>query len=238
MRGRVDATDHDRLAVSHANLGVYLVLADWRHIVQGIDVIWFVLGHPDGHDDLVVRGDLRGDLQRQRRFAKRHGGGATLAGFLVGHLGAFEDSGGFLVGRDDLGLRDDFTIAALFHGTELKVEQDVSPQQAQAHTGGGPFHPKVDEQLFAWPHILGVQGLAPTHAKALFVIDIGFDDARLDRHLAHRHIQLRHQLAQLGKAISGLIRHQGIGARIDAQTASPGQDAVVRQGCQQQLCEL
>ncbi|MNZ35865.1 hypothetical protein D3C78_532720 [compost metagenome] len=235
MRSRVHATNHDRFTVHHANLGIDLVLADRRYVVQGIDVIRLVLGHPDGHDHLVVRGDLRGHLQRQRGFAERYRGGAALAGFLVRHLGTLEDPGRFLVGRDHLGLRDDFAVAALFHGTELQVEQHVATQQAQADAAAHPLHPKVDEQVLARQRVFNVKRPTPAHPQAFFVIDVGLDDTRLDRHLAHRHIQLRHQLPQLGKAVGRLVHHQRVGALVDTKAAPTGEDAVIRQARQQQL---
>ncbi|MNO66419.1 hypothetical protein D3C76_572070 [compost metagenome] len=87
-------------------------------------------------------------------------------------------------------------------------------------------------------YILTEQRLAPAHAEALFVIDIGLDDTRLDRHLPNRHIQLRHQLPQLGQSIIGLVRHQGVGALIHAQAPTPGENAVVGQGGLQHLDKL
>ncbi|MNG86905.1 hypothetical protein D3C76_445320 [compost metagenome] len=118
-----------------------------------------------------------------------------MARFLVRHLGTLEDPRRFLVSRDHLGLRNDLAVAAFFHGTELQVQQHVTAQQTQADTAAGSLQTEVDEQLLAGAQFLAVQRPTPAYPQAFLIIDVGLDDTRLDRYLAHRHIQLRHQLA-------------------------------------------
>ncbi|MNZ41181.1 hypothetical protein D3C78_587270 [compost metagenome] len=238
MRGRIHTANDDGFPVSYPYLGIDLVLADRRHIVQGIDEIRLVLGHLDRHDHLAVRRNLRSDLQRQRSLAECNRGSATLRGLLVRDFGAFEDAGGFLIGGDHLGLGDDFTIAGLLHGAEFKVQQHAPTQHPQANAGTGPFHPKIDKHVLAQNSSFAVEPRAPAHPKAFLVIDIGLDDARLDLYLPYRHIQLRHQLAQLGKPLLRLVRHQRIGAHIHIQTTAPRQNAVIGQRGQQQFGKL
>ncbi|MNM65104.1 hypothetical protein D3C81_765290 [compost metagenome] len=152
MHRRVHAADHDGLAIADANLGVYLVLPDRRHLGQGVEVVRFILGDLDGHDHPVVRGDLRRHLQRQRRFTEGHRRSAAATGFLIGHFGALEDPRGFLVGSHYLGLGNDFTVAGFLHGTELQVQQQVIAHQAQPNRRGGPFCTKVDKGVATAQH--------------------------------------------------------------------------------------
>lgn len=45
-------------------------------------------------------------------------------------------------------------------------------------------------------------------------------------------------MPQLGKAVCRLVHHQRIGALIDTEAAPTGEDAVIRQARQQQLCQI
>ncbi|MNJ32768.1 hypothetical protein D3C77_274420 [compost metagenome] len=201
------------------DLGVDLVLANRRHLGQGIEVVRLILGHFHRHDYPVIRGDLWRHLQGQRRFAESHRGSAATAGFLIGHFGALEDPRSLLVGSDHFGLGDDFAIAGFLHGTELKVEQDVIAYQAQANGRGGPLRPQIDKGVGAAQNqaVAEVQFPAPAHAQAALVIDIRLDDPRLDHDLTYRHIQASDQLAQLLQPLRGLASDQGVGPLIDTQ---------------------
>ena len=79
---------------------------------------------------------------------------------------------------------------------------------------------------------------APQRTPRLFVIDVGLDDPRLDQHLSHRHIQLPHQSPQLGESVGRLVGHQGVGPWVDTQAAAPGENALVGERGQQQLCHV
>ncbi|PAV71111.1 hypothetical protein WR25_21600 [Diploscapter pachys] len=149
-----------------------------------------------------------------------------------------EYAGGFLVSRDHLGLGDDLAIAALLHGAELQIQQNVAAQQAHAEPGSGPFNPKVDEQVTTQATVHPIQRAAPSHTQALLVIDTGFYDTRLDHDLAYRHIQLRYQPSQIGKSFARLGNHQRVGPCIHTEAAAPSQDAVIGQARKQQFRQL
>ncbi|MNZ88442.1 hypothetical protein D3C78_1073350 [compost metagenome] len=139
--------DHDRLAVRSQHLGVDLVLGDCRHPVASgcVGVIRSILVDLDFHDHPIVRGDLRGHLQRQRRLLERGAGGTAGAGLLVGHLRTGEDLCRLLIGGDHLGLRHHLAIAGRFHGRQLQVEDQVIGDIADAEARGAGQRTQIDE---------------------------------------------------------------------------------------------
>ena len=139
-------TEDDGLAVPDQNLGVDLVLLDRRHIVEFVQVVGLILGHPNLHDHLVIGGDLRRHLQGQRGFLERDRGRPLGRGFLVRNLGALENPRSFLVGGDHLGLGDHFAIAAFFHGREFQVQQHVIGDKGDAQAGARADHAQVNER--------------------------------------------------------------------------------------------
>ncbi|MNZ98470.1 hypothetical protein D3C78_1177530 [compost metagenome] len=61
---------------------------------------------------------------------------------------------------------------------------------------------------------------APADAERLVVVDVGFDDARLDHHLTHRNVQLGDDAPQLVQTILGEVGDQAVGTVVkDDRTA-------------------
>ncbi|KAF1027315.1 MAG: hypothetical protein GAK37_02455 [Pseudomonas sp.] len=180
---------------------------------------------------------MRRDLQRQRGLLERHRCGTAGTGFLIGNLGALEDSRSFLVGRDHLGLRDNLTVAGLLHGGELQVQQHVVRDKRQPQAGGAAGGAQVDKrragcvpgrirpfsQCLFYPSrapVAPADQAAPPYTQGFVVIHIGLDNPRLDHYLAHRDIQLRHNAPQLFEPFPGLIGNDVVGALIHRHRAS------------------
>src|SRR6185437_7692673 len=121
----VHATEHHRLPVVDQDRGVDLAMVDLRHETaarirhQRADG---VLDHLELHEDAVVGGDGRGDIQFQHRVLELHGRGAlatTGPGVLEGQVAdllALLDRGFLVVRGHHLRLRNGLATAFLLRG--------------------------------------------------------------------------------------------------------------------------
>src|SRR5690606_22722760 len=60
-----------------------------------------------------------------------------------------------------------------------------------------------------------VVGVAEAHAQLAVEVIVGDDDARLDQHLADRHVQRLHDAANVRKTAGRILDQQRVGARVD-----------------------
>src|SRR5690606_11245981 len=121
----IDTTEHHGFAIGHQHLGFDLGDVDGGNTTGHVDLAHRVLVDHQVHDDVVVRRDLRGNVQLQHGLLEGGGSSTTGRGFLIGNLGTVFDGGLLLVAGDDLGLGDDFRLSGIFQRTQLKVEQNV-----------------------------------------------------------------------------------------------------------------
>ena len=76
--------------------------------------------------------------------------------------------------------------------------------------------------------LVGPAGEAEARTQVTLEV-VGDDhDARLDQHLAHRDVQRRHQAADVGEPVGGVLQQQRVGAVIDRDVAARGQQVAVR----------
>ncbi|MNO95035.1 hypothetical protein D3C76_866680 [compost metagenome] len=123
-------------------------------------------------------------------------------------------------------MRDDFTIAGLFHGRQFEVQQYVVRDEGNADARRVVGGTQVDERRTATgvgaatdpgniPVAFVLYRATPAHAEAFVIINVGFHDARLDHHLTHRDIQLRNDSPQFVEPVLGLVGNDVVGALID-----------------------
>src|SRR5690606_30885981 len=241
------ATDYDGLTVSDQHLGVHLVLPDRRNTTstRGLREVWLVLGNLDLHDNPVIWRDLRCYLQGKRCLLEGSAGCTAGTGFLIGYFGALENLCRFLIGSDNLGLRNHLAVTCFFHRRQLEIKNSVIAYEAQANTrgsaGSSHIHKRQVERSFydisfsfttffqrqpfstptvGTPVVVEVYITAPFNAQALVIVHVRLDDPRFDHHLAYRNIQLRHDATQLVQSFLCLIGDDVVGAIIDCNRAA------------------
>ena len=110
--------------------------------------------------------------------------------------------------------RDREDRAGALHVAQRRADRQVG---AGRRAGGG------DQAGVA---VLLDVGEAEARAQLALEVIVDDHDARLDQHLAHRDVEGRHQAADVGEAVGGVLHQQGVGALIDRHAAARRQQRV------------